>query len=62
MTLGKQDFIDYLYGLSPADVPPACPQCGETLVFVNIGYDTWDVYCEDCGWPNADFGVESTQD
>lgn len=31
-----------------------CPQCGELLV-----YPRNDIpYCEDCGWPDEDFGIQ----
>ena len=31
-----------------------CPACKELLVFPREGY----AYCEDCGWPDSDFGEE----
>jgi len=33
-----------------------CPQCGELLVFPREEAP----YCEDCGWPDEDFGEEAT--
>ena len=29
-----------------------CPQCGEPLIFTNLGNGTIDVFCEECGWPD----------
>lgn len=31
-----------------------CPICNELLVFPREGY----CYCEECGWPDEDFGGE----
>lgn len=31
-----------------------CPACKELLVFPRESY----AYCEDCGWPDEDFGEE----
>ncbi len=29
-----------------------CPQCGENLVYANLGNGTVDTYCEECGFPD----------
>ena len=52
---GPRDFvnrIEFRYLLS------VCPQCGDSLYEANIGNGKTDVYCEECGWPDEDFGRE----
>jgi hypothetical protein len=43
-----------------SDVPEVCPQCqsrqGIKVVNTNGTQEGVDVYCEDCGWPDEDFG------
>ncbi len=29
-----------------------CPQCGENLIYANLGNGTVDTYCEECGFPD----------
>lgn len=44
--------------VTEAKLVEICPQCGESTVQANLGDGKVDVYCEECGWPDEDFGQQ----
>lgn len=45
------------FGQPEPKLVEVCPQCGASTVQANLGNGKTDVYCEECGWPDEDFGT-----